>query len=308
MTSSAYRRHQEAEARKNWQKARSAALWAKLNASLEDKRHMLLDFNEVSRRLHLRNTRYRGVQSIPLDQIVGSMGRYQDFTRTFLPLHRNLRPRWESLAAFNLASGGQGLPPIEVFKAGPWYFVKDGNHRCSVARQFGMADIDAVVWEFTDCIPDTSPDEGIEGLLLRAEEKDFLETTRLDETRPDHGIRLTQLGGYTDILSHIESYRTILGKIDDTSFSSEDAAAAWYDMLYESVVQLVREEGVLSRFPHRTEADFFVWLMQHREEVEQTYSGPAQVHGAAVAFRQQNTFTLFKRLRHMLRIFLASRR
>lgn len=307
MTSSVYR-HQQAEARRNWQQARTAALWAKLNAALDDKRDLLLDFNEVSRWLGLRNTRYRGVQSIPLDQIVGSMGRYRDFTRTFLPLHRNLRPRWESLAAFNLATGGQGLPPIEVFKVGPWYFVKDGNHRCSVARQFGMTDIDAIVWEFTDCIPDTSPDEGIEGLLLHAEEKEFRQTTRLDETRPDHGIQLTQLGGYTDILTHIQRYRDILSKIDGAAFSPEDAAAAWYDMLYESVVQLIREQGVLSRFPDRTAADFFVWLMRNREEIAQTHSGPAQVHGAARAFRQQYSYTLFKRLRLMLQFFFASRR
>ncbi len=282
-----------AEVRKNWQKARSAAL---------------LDFNEVSRRLHLRNTRYRGVQSVPLDQIVGSMGRYRDFTRTFLPLHKNLRPRWESLAVYNLSTGGQGLPPIEVFKAGHWYFVKDGNHRCSVARQFGISDIDAIVWEFTDVLPDTSPDEGIEGLLLRAEEQEFLATTGLDESRPDHCICLTQLGGYTDILSHIEGYREALARIDEADFSTQEAAAAWYDMLYESIVQLIREEDVLARFPHRTEADFFVWLMQHREEIEQTYSGPAQVHGAALAFRHQNSLSLFRRLRLMLQVFLASRR
>ncbi|MCC7208558.1 MAG: hypothetical protein IT323_14715 [Anaerolineae bacterium] len=297
-----------AEAQKNWRKARSAALWARLNASLDDNRQMLLDFNEVSRRLHLRNTRYRGLQSIPLDQIVGSMGRYRDFTRTFLPLHNSLRPRWESLAAFTLSTGNAGFPAIEVFKAGHWYFVKDGNHRCSVARQFGFTYIDAIVLEFTDCIPDTSPDEGIEGMLLRAEEKEFLESTRLDETRPDHGIRLTQLGGYTDILSHIESYREALGRIDEADFSLEDAAAAWYDILYESIVQLVREEGVLSRFPHRTEADFFVWLIRHRDEIAQMDSGPAHVHGAALVFRQQHTFSLFKRLRLLLHAFFTSRR
>lgn len=118
MTSSVSK-FRQAEAHKNWQQARSAALWAKLKGPLDEERHLLLDFNEVSRRLHLRNTRYRGVQSIPLDQIVGSMGRYRDFTRTFLPLHKSLRPRWESVAASTLPPAARAYRPSRCSKPAP---------------------------------------------------------------------------------------------------------------------------------------------------------------------------------------------
>jgi hypothetical protein len=39
------------------------------------------------------------------------------------------------------------LPPVELFKVGEVYFVRDGNHRVSVARARGQDFIDAQVTE-----------------------------------------------------------------------------------------------------------------------------------------------------------------
>lgn len=296
-----------AEAKRTWNRARRRAFWSKLQASLEGKDTALLDFNEVSRRLSLRNTRYRGVQSIPLDQIVGSMGRYRDFTRTFLPIRTNLRERWQGVAALGLESGWQRLPPIEVYKAERWYFVKDGNHRCSVARQLGMTFIDANVWEFTDALPPHVPEDDIETLLLRAEAEEFRRQTGLDDLRPGHDVRLTQPGGYTDMLRQIARYQDVLTKIDETVVPYEEAVAAWYDMLYESSVQLIRDEGVLELFPDRTAADFFAWMMQNREALARRYRGRFQVHHALREFQSQHPRTLLARIRFVIRALLQFR-
>jgi len=84
----------------------------------------LLPFEQVRKQLRLRDRHYRGLQEVPLNQIVGSVGRYQDFTRTFLPRSGGLRERW---AAVEDRVKEGGLPPVELYKVGDAYFVGDGN-------------------------------------------------------------------------------------------------------------------------------------------------------------------------------------
>src|SRR5205814_1238581 len=147
----------------------------------------LLDFNEISHRLRLRTAVYRGVQTIPIKQVIGTVGRYQDFTGAFLPTNASMSERWRKIARISL-DPEDSLPPVDVFKVGEWYFVKDGNHRISVARELGSTFIDAEVWDY----PDLHFEEGadVEALLIEAERKDFMEQTELDILRPDHNIKL----------------------------------------------------------------------------------------------------------------------
>src|SRR5690606_1903566 len=98
------------------------------------------------------------------------------------------------------------LPPIQLYKVGDVYFVKDGNHRVSVAREKGQEFIDAEVIEGHVRVPlyaSMRPDE----LLLQAEYAEFLRRTDLDRSRPDHDIRPTALGRYDEILADIEGHR-----------------------------------------------------------------------------------------------------
>src|SRR5689334_22125118 len=118
------------EARKNWENAWQGARIELLTNLLPSQSADLLSFDEVQERLRLSHKTYRGIQEIRLDQIVGSVGRYRDFTRSFLPRNPELRARWERVDAVVATRGG---PPIEVYQVGEAYFVLDGNHRVSVA-------------------------------------------------------------------------------------------------------------------------------------------------------------------------------
>jgi len=104
----------------------------------------LLPYDQVREQLRLYSRRFRGLQEVPLDQIVGSVGRYRDFTRTFLPRSDDLRERWATVED-RVKEGG--LPPVELYQVGDAYFVRDGNHRVSVARVQGAPSIEAYVWE-----------------------------------------------------------------------------------------------------------------------------------------------------------------
>jgi len=72
----------------------------------------LLPFEQLCEQLHLSNQRFRGLHEVPLDQIVGSVGLYQGFTRTFLPWSDELRDRWAAVEG-RVVTGG-GLPPVEL--------------------------------------------------------------------------------------------------------------------------------------------------------------------------------------------------
>src|SRR5688572_7792359 len=137
------------QAQQKWNQARRKAFLSELRANLEGKKLNLVDFNDISQRLRLKNAIYRGVQNIPLDKIIGSVGRYQDFTSTFLPVNDRMSERWQRIARITM-DPERHLPPIEALKVGDWYFVRDGNHRVSVARQIGGTYIDAEVWEYAD--------------------------------------------------------------------------------------------------------------------------------------------------------------
>src|SRR5689334_2176076 len=88
----------ESVAQQEWNSARTKAFWAKFWNNLRGQDVELRDFNEISRRLHLQIAVYRGIQLVPLNKIVGSVGRYHDFTQHFLPSYDKVGARWRHIA------------------------------------------------------------------------------------------------------------------------------------------------------------------------------------------------------------------
>ena len=107
--------------------------------------NVILPFEEVVAALGRRGERRLGLQTIPLDSIVGTVDRGREFDRRFRPTSGRVRTRWERIAAAQRR--GEAMPPIDVYRIGELHFVKDGHHRVSVARALGYKDIDAYVTE-----------------------------------------------------------------------------------------------------------------------------------------------------------------
>ena len=125
----------------------------------------LLPFRIV-RQLRPYAEHHRGVQAIPTEQIVGSVDRHQDFDRRFRCKANHLGDRWARIR--DLWQNGYAFPAIQVYRVGDIYFVRDGNHRVSVARTQGQAFIDADVIEIEVLIPPKLGDT-LEDLLHRCE-------------------------------------------------------------------------------------------------------------------------------------------
>lgn len=229
----------------------------------------LLSFEEVKHNLRLQDSSYKGLQEIELDKIVGSIGRYRDFTRSFLPKNDQTQERWRRVDA--VATDLQGLPPIDVYKVGDVYFVRDGNHRVSVARLHNAKTIEAYVTEYKAPIP-ISKDDNLDDILLNMERTNFLEKTRIDDLRPGHGIELTEPGRYRRMLGHIAFHKHMREMECECEISYEEAVGSWFDNVYTPVVELIRRDTVLRDFPGRTEADLYTWLIVHRARLEKEYN------------------------------------
>jgi hypothetical protein len=264
--------------------ARNRAALGEILARFTGANTRLLSFDEVREKLKLQGGTSRGLQDIPLDAIVGSLGRYSDFNRSFLPLEQVDRERW---ARVKVAVTGQiGLPPIDVYKIGEVYFVKDGNHRVSVAREMGARYIQAYVTELRTRVPLT-PDLQPDDLILKAEYADFLEKTRLDILRPNSDLSMTVPGKYSILLEHIDVHRYFMGIDFQRDISYEEAVAHWYDTVYLPVVQVIRARGFLHAFPERTETDLYLWLAEHRAALEKELGWDVDPAAAASDLAEQ---------------------
>jgi len=245
--------------------AHQKATLEELLANLQGKSNELLSFDEVAQKLKLHTRIERGIHSIPLKAIVGSVGRYTDFTRTFLPRNPSAEDRWARVKA-SLEQGG--FPPIDVYKVSDVYFVLDGNHRVSVARQEGWKTIQANVIEVDSDVPlspDTQPDE----LIIKAEYAQFLRETGLSHQRPNVELSVTIPGQYEKIRQqiHIHQYYRGLEWKRDVSF--EEAMLDWYDNVYIPLSERICDRGLLRSFPDRTITDFYLWVTEHRDALQQ---------------------------------------
>jgi len=219
---------------------------------------------------------FAGVHEIPLDRVVGSAappGKAGDFDPGFLPIDRRLRDRWTRI--YRAMVEGEELPPIDVYKVGDNYYVIDGHHRVSVARSLGREFINARVIEVSTTAPLGSEIEAA-ALLRAAEYRQFLETTRIHELRPEARIEVSRLGRYDEILKHILGHRYFLGLDRGGEVSLPEAAASWYDNVYVPVAEVIRKHDVLEELPGWTEADLYVEITRRWLELSEAGqpSGP----------------------------------
>jgi len=150
--------------------ARSQALFNSLRARLTGRPNRLLSFDEIKDKLHLSGSVYGGIHSVPVKSIIGSVDRYRDFDRAFLPAQVFTSDRWRAInRAFYR---DEALPLIKLYQVGDVYFVRDGHHRVSVARQHGVEFIDAEVIKVQSRVPLT-PDVDAHDLEILGEYDTF---------------------------------------------------------------------------------------------------------------------------------------
>jgi nucleotide-binding universal stress UspA family protein len=245
-------------------KARLQHLWASLTGQAES----LLPYDEISKKLRASGTSSKGLQEIPVKSIIGSVNRYQDFNKDFLPLMDVSRERWARVKSVMTSPGSSGLPPIRVYQIDDVYFVLDGNHRVSIAREMGIETLEAYVTKIRTRVS-LSPEDDPEDIILKAEYSEFLEETNFDEIYPAETLDLTFPGQYQTLKEHIRVHRYYMGIEQSREIPWGEAVKDWYERVYQPVVEIIRDQEILEEFPNRTETDLYIWVLEHQTFMEE---------------------------------------
>jgi len=248
------------QARDDYARARRAAKRRRVWARLLGKSNTLIPFEDLKRMSGFVSQRYRGLQPVALDKIVGSLERFGDFDRVFQPTQGHSAGKWLSVDSAYIE--GVSLPAISLYKVGDAYFVVDGHHRVSVARQKGQAYIDAEVIEVKSRVPVTA-DLTLQDLDVVGAYRGFLEETGLDGLRPDQNVHLTMPGDYGRLIDHIQTHKYFVETDESRELTWEEAVTHWYDQIYLPVIETIRKNSLLADFPGHTEGDLYLWLIEH---------------------------------------------
>ena len=272
----------------DFSRARFKAFLNRVQAVLSGRPTTLLSYDDVKSALHIGGPVYRGVQTVRVDQIVGSLNRYHQFDRAFLPVEDRIGSRWRSVdrAFYQEIS----LPPVVLYKVGQVYFVVDGHHRVSVAREQGQEFIEADVRECATRV-NITPELKPEDLTILSEKVDFLERTHLDDLRPDSRVRLTIPDGFDRMLQHIAVHRYFMGLDLKRDVPEDEAIKDWYDNVYMPIVKIIRKSKILKEFPGKTEGDLYLWVLDHQsylaEEEGQTLQPPEAAAKGFIESREE---------------------
>ena len=268
------------QAMEDFSRAKRRARFNSFFNTLQWKNSDLLSLYEVTKIIKPRKETYLGMQTIPVDKIIGSEGRYRDFSSAFFPKKDMLKSRWTSIDMARLED--VILPPISVYSLGGNYFVRDGNHRVSVAKSMGVEFIDAEVVELDSQI-ELEPGMTLKQIKARAveyERKMFMNQYNPTYLPMDE-IRFTAPGSYPEMVNHILVHKYYINQNREGEISFEEAAKSWYENVYKPIISEVRKDKVLSNFPGETEGDMYMWLvrkwdekkrMKHDASIEETVS------------------------------------
>ncbi len=281
----------------DFNRARMRASVGKITSVLFGKGNKnLLPFEEVKEMSYSQHQSYIGVKTIPIHLIAGSEGRYQDFNRAFLPKREFSRHRWVRVNEARLTD--IILPPIQVYELGDIYFVRDGNHRVSVAKMMGIEFIDAEIIKIDSPISLT-PDMTIQDIrqkILDYEKQDFFSHPLLGEHILQEELQFTETGRYREVWDHISVHQYYLGESLDRPVPLEEALESWYTTLFTPIMESLRENNCIQRFPGRTTADLYMWIIKHWDELKRSYGEDVTIERATKDFTSQFGHSFFRRI------------
>lgn len=268
------------QALNDFRRARSKAAMQRFWAGIQGKSLELLPYDKISSTLQAVNRTDLGLQTVKLKDIIGSVGRADDFTRDFLPLKDADIFRWAQVKTAMTSPASTGVPPVHLYKVGDAYFVLDGNHRVSIAKEMGLEEIEAYVTEVKTRVP-ISPTITPKELLLKAKYVEFLNETRLDQILPGVDFSLNFVENYPLLKEHIEVHRYYMGLEQKREVDYEEAVRDWYEKVYLPVVKAINNSGLREEFKNMTVTDLYLWVLDQQSMLQEALGMPIRTENAA---------------------------
>ena len=264
----------DSPAAREFGRARKRVFVNDIVAFLRGYQNQLLAFDDLSETVKDAEPVDLGIQEVRLDAIRGSMDRYRDFDLAFLPKHSGMRDRWQRVATAR--QHGLPMPPVELYKLGDIYFVRDGHHRISVCRSRGDTHIQAHVVELTSRVP-LHPDLTNADLPKVEAYNDFVRLTDADTLLPGVDLRLSYPRNYARLVRHIALFRYLNREQGQEPREWPEAMRAWYEQLYTPILDIVDTCDVLQDFPDRTPTDLYLWLVTNFRRFHQRLPSPHEI-------------------------------
>lgn len=245
--------------------ARLRSFFNSVYSMLKKEDDCLPSLHEIVDITKARNEKYVGIREIPVDNIIGSEGRYEDFNKNFFPKNDALESRWSAID--NIMGQNKPLPPISVFKIDDFYFVRDGNHRVSVAKSRKQVYIDAEVTEYEIDVPITK-ELTVKDRFKIQEHVNFLEVTGLNSLGKGFNIKLTRPRSYRLLLNIIQLFVNPLEEYHEKKLTLQEVAKEWYHSIFLPFAEGAYLDDLLAKFPNRTTGDLYVWIQMNWEDVK----------------------------------------
>lgn len=296
-----------AQTEEDFNKARNKAFFNEIQHFLTPEEVSLISLNDVKQLIKPINETYVGMKVIPIDKIIGSEGRYNDFDNHFFPKSSFLRNRWEHVDQAAIES--IDLPPIKVYEISGLYFVRDGNHRVSVAKSRGVEFIDADVVSLQSEIKLKKPDnmKDIIKQIISYEKRVFYSETNFGDITDYWCMDFTATGRYDVIYNHILTHKYYINQSSKEEISMEDAINSWFNNVYMPILSSIRTNHILHYFPKRTVSDMYVWVVRYWDELKQKFGENINIDEAVKKFGKKYHINLYKRLINRIKSIILRR-
>jgi hypothetical protein len=219
--------------------------------------NLILPFDEVVAALGYEGEQFVGLKTIKLSALVGTVDSRRDFDRRFRPTSTRVRERWERLALAQRR--GEPMPPIDVYRVGDVYFVRDGHHRVSIALASGQTTIDAYVTEVRTTLP-AKDIRTRRDLLFKSYERMFISRVPLPPSARAK-ITVSDPWSYAELGENVEAWGFRYIQHERRFCDRAEIAKRWFAEEYTPVVKMLRDADLLGS---GTEAEAYMRVAAER--------------------------------------------
>jgi len=92
----------------------------------------------------------------------------------------------------------------------------------------------------------------------------FEKSTYLNNNILIKPLTVTELKSYATLNQEIEDFKKQYNKGELSRKSKIYSSYTWYAQIFLPAVNLIEKEDILSKFPHRTYTDLYVWIQRHK--------------------------------------------
>ena len=222
------------------------------------------------------DSRDRGTRYVALDQIAGSVGRYNDFDSQFRLRQSASSERLKRIK--DALRQGRNLGPVKLYQIKDEFYVLDGNHRIAAAKELHQ---DQILAHIVELVP---TDNSLQSILYR-ERAEFADRTRLPVE-----INLTEVSQYAHLLDQISEHREFLQQTEDQTVTFEDAALNWHKTIFRPLCNIIKKGRLGDSFPERTIGDLYAYITLH-----QWKEGRKRHYGIGIGKIIQNNMEAFRK-------------